>query len=204
MSRKRTLLALAAVATTMVAWALLAPPERQLGEGIRLVYLHVAATWAGLLGIYLAGLMGLHLAITPNRLPEGWTPALATGGLILFTVGLVLSLASARVSWGGILWEEPRLLASFGIVALGAVVWWMTRGMANIRWRGLAWAIFATVSAVSLQAAELFFHPDAPIATSTSGEIRLTFYGLFALAVIAAGLIVFMLLPTNEPEQPEE
>jgi len=204
MSRKRTLLALAAVATTMVVWALLAPPERQLGEGIRLVYLHVAATWAGLLGIYLAGLMGLRLAITPDRLPEGWTRAFATGGLILFTVGLVLSLASATVSWGGILWEEPRLLASIGIVALGAAVWWMTRGMANIRWRGLAWAIFATVSAVSLQAAELFFHPDEPIATSTSGEIRLTFYGLFALAVIAAGLIVFMLLPTNEPEQPEE
>jgi hypothetical protein len=179
----------------MVAWALMAPAERQLGDGIRLVYLHVSATWAGLMGIYGAGLLGVAALAVPSRIPDGWARALGGAGLVIFSVGFVVSLASAHVSWGGILWVEPRLLASAGIIALGSILSWTTQGVDAPRVTGMAWLGFAVVTSVSLQAAGLFFHPDEPIASSTSDAIRWTFFGLFGLATVALFLLVSLLRP---------
>lgn len=195
MSRRRTLLALFLVGAAMVAWALIAPAERQLGDGIRLVYLHVSATWAGLMGIYGAGLLGVVALAVPSRIPDGWARSLGGAGLVLFAVGFVVSLASAHVSWGGILWVEPRLLASAGIIALGSILSWTTQGVDAPRVTGMAWLGFAVVTSVSLQAAGLFFHPDEPIASSTSDAIRWTFFGLFGLATVALFLLVSLLRP---------
>jgi hypothetical protein len=179
----------------MVAWALMAPAERQLGDGIRLVYLHVSATWAGLMGIYGAGLLGVAALAVPSRIPDGWARALGGAGLVIFSVGFVVSLASAHVSWGGILWVEPRLLASAGIIALGSILTWATQGVEAPRVTGMAWLGFAVVTSVSLQAAGLFFHPDEPIASSPSDAIRWTFFGLFGLATVALFLLVSLLRP---------
>ncbi len=195
MTRSRNLIALVVVGAAMVVWALLAPSERQLGDGIRFVYLHVSATWAGLMGIYGAGLIGLAEAAAPARIPRGWTAAFGRAGLVLFAVGFVVSLVSAQVSWGGIIWTEPRLLASIGIVALGLVVAWTLAGVGSARIDGLAWAGFAAASAVSLQTAGLFFHPDDPIGASTSDPIRWTFFGLFGLATVALFLLVHRFRP---------
>lgn len=198
MIRSRSLAALLIVGLAMVVWALLAPAERQLGEGIRLVYLHVAATWAGLMGIYGAGLVGVAEAVAPGRVPRGWTEAFGRAGLTLFSLGFLISLASAQVSWGGILWSEPRLLASAGIVALGVLVSWTLGGVGSARFVGLAWAGFAAASAVSLQTAGLFFHPDDPIGASTSDPIRWTFFGLFGLATVALFLLVYRFRPEGK------
>lgn len=56
------------VACVMAGAALtaLAPPERALGDGIRVVYLHVAFTWAGLTGFVAMAALGLRRRLSQN------------------------------------------------------------------------------------------------------------------------------------------
>jgi hypothetical protein len=195
--RNRNLLILAAIIGAMALWIVQAPPERVLGNGIRLVYLHVAATWAGLVGIYVAGVLGLALLPRERVRVEEWASASGWVGVGFFAAGLVLSLLAAQVNWGGILWQEPRVGASIGVVALGILVQLATSTRLRARWKGLLWMLLAGSTVWSLQAAELFFHPAEPVRSSPSLTIKASFYGIFALTLAAGGVLATLIRSTN-------
>jgi hypothetical protein len=181
----------------IAGWALLAPRERVLGSGIRIVYLHVATTWAGLAGLYLAGLLGAVLATRPRRMLELWLQSVSWTGLGLFAAGFLLSLLAAKISWGGILWGEPRVMASLRVVGLGIIVQAIIAAPVNRRLKGLLWTALATYTAWALRTAELFFHPEQPISESPSLEIKASFYGLFVMTLAAGLMVVWLVHPTT-------
>ncbi|MFQ5752587.1 MAG: hypothetical protein ACE5HI_11375, partial [bacterium] len=52
-------------AAAIMVWA--APLERTLGEGIKVVYIHVSLTWAGMLSFILTGIVGIGLRFNTNN-----------------------------------------------------------------------------------------------------------------------------------------
>ncbi len=166
-------------------WALLAPEERSLGSGIRMVYLHVSATWAGITFLYGVGLLGGVSSFLPS--PDGlrgWLRSVWTAGLAAFAVGFLLSLVAAQASWGGIFWAEPRVRASLGVVAVSLLALTVEAGVRGSRWRGLTWTVAALACFVILRSAGLFIHPDRPIRSTTPWSIRGTFLGLYAFSLV--------------------
>ena len=101
-----------AVLTTITILAalllILAPTERTLGAGIKIVYLHVALIWTGMVGLLIAGLLGLALALTQRPSLLGWLQAVSWVGFGFFAVGTVVSLIAEIVNWGAVFWSEPR------------------------------------------------------------------------------------------------
>jgi hypothetical protein len=187
-----------AIAIGIIAlWVVFAPSERVLAGDIRVVYLHVATTWAGMTGIYLAGLLGLALLITQRSQIETWLRSVGWVGLGLFVTGFFLSLVAANTSWGGILWTEPRVIASLHVTAVGFVVQAISVASANRRLKGVLWTLAAGFCAWSLQTAELYFHPEQPISASPSLSIRVAFYGLFVLMLAAGSLAVRLIHVAN-------
>jgi len=182
-----------AVALGLVAaalWALLAPEERSLGAGIRMVYLHVSATWAGITFLYGVGLLGGVSAFLP--LPDGfrgWLRSVWLAGLAAFALGFLLSLMAAQVSWGGIFWAEPRMRASLGVVAVSLLALVVETGVRGTRWRGLTWTVAALACFVILRSAGLFIHPDRPIRPTTPWSIRGTFLGMYALFLLTSAAL---------------
>lgn len=182
------------------AWAALAPPERSLGEGIRVVYLHVSATLAGLTCLYGVGVVGAVAVFQPLGVVETQLRSFWIAGLAAFGLGFGLSLVSATVSWGGIFWAEPRVRASLGVVAVSLVAWTVVGSLGARRIRHLAWAVAAGLAFISLRTAPLYVHPDHPVQSTTPLGIRAAFVGIFLL-FLAASFCLAQLLHGREDEQ---
>jgi hypothetical protein len=175
-------------------WALLAPPERTLGDAIRVVYLHVSATMAGLACLYGAGALGLATAVLPVPRVERALRPLWIAGMAAFVAGFLLSLVSARISWGGIFWAEPRVRASLGVVAVGLVAVAVDGWLAPARARNLTWSAAAALAFVALRTAPLYIHPDHPVKEGTPPGIRAAFLGISVCWLVAALFLARFLL----------
>jgi len=161
---------------------------------MRWVYLHVAFTWAGISLISLVGLGAVYLIFKPTAIQESlWVAPAQTAGLILFGVGFVLSLAASWTSWGGILWMEPRVLSSIGILGGGFAAVIVVSLMVNPRTIGVMALLMWIALNVALASTGRIFHPEDPIGESGSMVIRLTFYSL-TLVALAIGVVLAMIL----------
>ncbi len=188
------LLVLAALTTL---WIWYAPSELTLGSGIKIVYLHAASIWAGMTGLTLAGLLGALLLWRPGTPHlERWTRSIAWVAYGLFVLGFLLSLLAAQINWGGVFWQEPRMLSNLRVAAVGLIALVLASWPVSARIKGALWAAFAAFLLGSTLFTPLLLHPGDPIQTATSRAIQITFYGLFVLVLLEGGLLVLLLQAT--------
>jgi hypothetical protein len=188
------------VYATLVLIALqLGPDEQTLGAGIKTVYLHVALIWVGMVGIYLAGIIGLIVAITARTDFYLWMRVIGLVALGFFLGGTVSSVAAQIVNWGGIALAEPRTLSSLQVIAAGIIVLVLSIWNIDKRLLGGVFLLWALFTFWTTNSAELVLHPANAIGSSNSDAIRLTFYGLFGLTLLAAAAIVAVLRPEIPP-----
>jgi hypothetical protein len=163
-----------------------APVEQTLGSGIKVVYVHVALVWTGTLWLVGAGVIGLARQITDRGGLTGWLDVVGKVGFGLYALATVVSLWAEVVNWGGILWDEPRTSAMLQVLAVAVIVqvlhaWLKGRARAQ----GALHILLAAFLLLRVQVAGLIFHPSDAIGASDATAIRLTFYSLFVLCVIA-------------------
>ena len=176
--------------SALIVW--LAPAEQTLGEGIKVVYLHVALIWAGMTGLLILGVLGLAILLTARPRLAAWAHTLGWVGLGFFLAGIGMSMVAAQVNWGGLFWPEPRNVAMLRVVAVGLIVQIVTGWSIAIRLQGLLYACLALLLTWSVLVTPLVFHPRNPIETSPSLAIQATFFSLFGLCVLlAAWLVVY-------------
>ena len=184
---------------------LLAPQERSMGTTIRPVYLHVAATLAGMTMMYAAAGVGL---LRVGGLLPGWESRLRRvwgAGVILFALGYLLSLLAAQVAWGGVFWAEPRVRSSVGVLAVGAMVWAAAPRLTRRPMGHLVWPGGLAVAMVMLATSRRIIHPEGPIQDVTPWSIRGTFYGLTALMLLVGWDVMRLMASAQEPaEAPAE
>ena len=191
-SRHRiTLAVLGGIVTLAVVIVLMIPAEKTLGEGIRSVFIHGAMILTGMLGLYIAGLLGLGVAVTGSEGIWKLTRTVGWVGFGMYVAGIVMSFPAARVNWGGIFLDEPRMRAGLNNIALALIVLVAVGFVKQIRANGLLTAGLAIFLAWSTYTAPLVLHPSNPIGTSPSPAIKLTFGALLALCVAASAWIVW-------------
>ena len=197
-TRTLTWLPLAVIALAAVVILLLAPAEATIGDGIRIVYVHVALIWTGMLVLIFAGALGLIVLFTGRSMQAEWMQVVAWVGLAFFAAGVITSLASEIINWGGIAWREPRTAANLNLLALAVIVQvvntllpdnWAFRG----RLQGALNIILATVVIWTTMTTEVQLHPANAVGNATSRAIQLTFYSLTLLCLTAAiWLVLFV------------
>lgn len=183
---------LALVGIVLVAAILVwfAPAERTLGRGIKAVYIHVTLIWAGMLGFLVAGILGLVLAFVPKSSLLSWKRNISWVAFIWFAVGFLMSLLAARINWGAVYWDEPRLISSFQFLVVALFIQIGNRYLRGHRFRGLLTAFLAFFMMWWILGTPQVLHPGSPIRESNSLAIQLTFLGLFVLNCTAATLVV--------------
>jgi len=169
----------------IVLW--ISPEERTLGTRIKIVYIHVAFVWAGLIGISLTGLLssGVFWQPTAKRL-QNILPILSLTGVICFVIGFLLSLVAAKVNWGGIAWTEPRAIAATRIIAVAVIVQILAYYLTDIRIRGglyIGLLLFTIWTQANMRDV---IHPTNPIFTSDSNSFTIAVLSLFALVMLLA------------------
>lgn len=177
-----------------------APQERTLGGAVKLVYVHVALSRAGMIGFVAAGLIGLAaLALAEQRLGR-WMAAAGWAALALYGGGFLVSLGAQIVSWGGIAWREPRVLTAANIFAAAIIVQIVAMWLPWLRVRGALRAVFGLAQVWLSARAPNVLHPGAAISTSTSGAIRSTGVLLLGIALALGAWLTWMLVSSTHRE----
>ncbi|MCS6907723.1 MAG: hypothetical protein RML93_07570, partial [Anaerolineales bacterium] len=105
-----------------VCSALLAPPEKTLGERARLIYFHAGWVWAALLSFGLSGLTGLIGFLSRRSNLLSWSIALQRSALVFWLVFLPMSLWVMQVSWNGLFLAEPRFRIPLHFAVIGLLL----------------------------------------------------------------------------------
>lgn len=184
---KRFPLALVAVGVVAVAaGVVLVPPDKVLGGGVRLVFFHGAVTWTGIVMTALAGIVGLSLLLTGRPGPSLVWRAQSLGALF-WTASLIISFPVMIRTWGGVMWNEPKLLMSAEVVATVLVAWAVGLIAEAPRAIGALSVAAAVIMVALLAITPGAFHPDNPIMRSGDplfiGSFFLVAVGLVAIAV---------------------
>ncbi len=187
-------LILGGLLTTAVFFLYLAPQEATLGTGIRSVYVHVALTWTGMAGFVLAGLLGLAVLASGHEKLARWMMVLGWVAYGFYVAGVATSAVASRINWGGVFWQEPRMMAAFNSLAIATIIMVFNLWIPWVRLRGLLQAAIPLLVAWITYNAPLVLHPRNPIFSSESFGIQFAFVGIFLLFFAIAGWIVWRIL----------
>ena len=170
-----------------------APEEKELGTGIRSVYVHVALTWTGMSGIIIAGLVGLVAAIWNREDIQSWATTITWIALSFFGLGLVMSVIAAGINWGAVFWREPRTNMVLQILAYGLIVQGLNYWPLPGRLKGILNVLLAVILLVLVLTTPLVLHPENAARTAESLAIQSTFFSLYLISLTAAALIALKL-----------
>lgn len=170
-----------------------APEERELGSGIRSVYVHVAMIWTGMSGIVLAGLLGLGAAVFNKADLQSWAKSITWVALGMFAGGVIMSIVAAGINWGGVFWQEPRTNTVLQVMAFTLIVQVINSWPVSLRIRGGLNFLLACLLLFLVFTTPLVLHPGDAARTANSLAIRFTFITLYVLCMTAAAWLVLEL-----------
>lgn len=158
-----------------LAIAFLTPLERTLGANLRLVYLHGAWAWTGIITFTVAAILGSAALITRNSTLHRWSRSTGWTGLCFWITYLPISLVVMQINWNGFFFDEPRWKIPFTFAVIGLL---LQAGVfiVNTPWiTSLANLLFATALIYNMANMESILHPESPVFSSGSTGIKLIF-----------------------------
>ncbi len=186
---------------------ILAPAEAQLGQLIKLVYVHGALVMVGLAAFSVAGGLGLVALVFRRRVWYNGTWAAGLAALVVWIVYILSSMAVTGLTWGQVIaWDEPRVRASAMILLAAVVLAIVARLVGHRDFTALVNLVMGIVPWILVSRAEAIRHPLDPIGGSQSTGIQL-FFGLIVVAVagLALTLIAWLWLGAmSRPLSPGE
>ncbi len=192
---KKVLLAsgIAAAVIAALVTAYFAPAEAQLGEAAKLIYLHAGLVFVSLILVTGVGILGLLYLLTGKKFFFVWAKPTKAVTLIFWFTYLSSSLVAMRLTWGGVIWEEPRLLLAASIFLVLTAIFLVSLtfhapkiiAALNVLMGGSTWILLTRVPAV--------MHPTSnPIRNSSSSFIKLDTLLIFLFFLAAAALSVVL------------
>lgn len=184
-------ISIVAVFILTIAIAFLTPVEQTLGSNLRLIYLHGAWVWTGILTFNLAGLTGMVALILRQKQLHQWGRSIGWSGLCFWITYLPMSLAVMQINWNGFFFDEPRWKVpfTFAIIALllQAGLWLINQ----LRITSIANFGFAVALMVNLSRMDSVLHPESPIFSSGSSGIKWIFLLLLSSTLLLSGLLTY-------------
>ncbi|MHB1037924.1 MAG: cytochrome c biogenesis protein CcsA [Pirellulales bacterium] len=183
-----------AVLVAILAICLLAPTERTMGHAQRIVYVHVASAWLGLIGFLLMGASGLVYLVRRDLAWDRWAQAAAELGWLSSGLTLVTGSLWAHAAWNTWWTWDPRLIASFVLWA-GYSAYLLARGNVEDPHRrarlGAVLAIVGTLDVPLVIMATRWFRGIHPTSPGMEPAMRLVllasivgFTAIFALLLV--------------------
>lgn len=182
---------IAAVVIAALITAYLAPAEKQLGDAVKLIYLHAGLVFVSLILVTFVGILGLLYLITGKSVFFDWAIPTKAVTLIFWFVYLSSSLVTMQLTWGGIMWGEPRFILAVSIFMILLAIYLVSMtfhapkviASLNVLMGASVWILLSRVPAV--------MHPtSSPIRSSSSAYIKLDTLLIFVFFLIAAMLAV--------------
>jgi hypothetical protein len=200
--KRGSLLLAAGLTGLLLVWVVLAPAETRLGNLVKLVYVHGALVWVGLVTFSVAGGLGvvaLALRYLLSRVERAhvWyhgTDAAGKAALIIWTAYALSAMIVTGLTWGQVIaWNEPRVRVTGLILVAAVVLTIVTRLVAHNDFTTVVNIVMGIVPWIVVRQAEAIRHPVDPIGGSQSAAIQV-YYLLIVLTVggLAATLVAWL------------
>jgi hypothetical protein len=164
----------------------LGPTERSLGVNVHLVYLHGAWVWTALIAFATAAVFGLLGLLSKRSNLNQWSLTSGRAGTFFWLIYIPLSLWTMQANWNGLYLAEPRFKVAIDFAIAGILIQLGLAFLRNARWASVLNMTFFGTLWITLRNAEQVMHPPSPIMTSDSIAIRLYFFLLVGLCLLAA------------------
>jgi heme exporter protein C len=194
MKKQKQLFGIFILLISLIVVIIVSPSEKTLGNIVKLVYLHLAIAWTGLLFFAISAIFGLSEIISQKTF---WRYSLATQrtALLLWILYIISSFIVAYLAWGGMNWGEPRLRIGFMILSLAIAASLLTLafekpkaiGAINFALGVIVWGFWATRFNV--------LHPASPVWRSNSLAIKTSALFILILTLAIAALFSATILP---------
>lgn len=200
-TRTVLLAAIPVLAAVCAVFVFRIPPDAKLGAMVRFVMFHGASTWVNMGTFTLAGIAGIAYAL--GFAPLGrWGEAFRWISLPLWIVNTVLGILSMKLLWGGILWSEPRLKMTFGLLAGAMIILAVQFLFDHPKVPALLDALLAVSLWVLVLVLPNLFHPDSPVFSSGDPSYIIGFLGMVVSLAAIAGVIAVLIARRAHPEHP--
>jgi hypothetical protein len=184
-------LAAAGLFCLLLVWVALAPAETRLGNVVKLVYVHGALVWVGLLTFTLAGGLGLMALMVRRPMWYRATRAAGVAALVVWIAYAVSSMAVTGLTWGQVIaWNEPRVQASGLILVAAVLLALVARVVDHPDFTAAVNLVMGIVIWIVVRQAEVVRHPVNPIGESGSAAIQLFFLLIVVTVAALAGTLV--------------
>ena len=191
------------------------PAVEGLGTKVRLPVFHGALTWANLVAFSLMALAAIGYIATRRENVYRYETGLRWVAVPMWLVGTGLGLWAALGTWDlsgskssplTVISADARLMAQFWTLLLALLLLLLPLFFEDRLWLAVADVAFTGVMWTLLLRAILgpgrALHPDSPVLNSPEMKIRLLFFGIFALLLVAALLAAWgASMFVKEPEE---
>jgi len=195
MTNKRIILGalIAACFVAALTIAVFAPAEQTLGNAAKVVYVHAGLIFVSMCLVTVVGIMGLLYLITGRDIFYKWAKPTKRVTLIFWGIYLISGIAAMWLAWGGMIWQEPRMLLGFSIFILLIAIYILATtvhapklvSLFNVIMGASVWLLLSQVPAI--------LHPTTrPINNSSSLWIKLSTLAILVLFAVAAALSVVL------------
>jgi hypothetical protein len=163
-----------------------APLEKTLGSSARIVYLHGAWVWVGLVLFAASALVGLIGILKSNQGINGWSRALGRTAMVFWISFLPMSLYLMSANWNGLFLDEPRWRIPFSFAVTGLLL------QMGVSFLGKNWAAvvnigFAVALFSAMRGMDEILHPASPILNSDATSIQI-FFGLILILLLLTAI----------------
>ncbi len=167
------------------------PTEQTMGDAQRIVYVHVAVAWLGLLGFVAVAGGGVGYLLSRDLTWDQWSQAACEVGWLCSTLTLITGSLWAHAAWGTWWTWDPRLVTSFILWAFysGHLILRSSLDDAHLRARfGAVLAIVGVADVPLVVMATRWFRGIHPVAPAMEPSMR------YALLASVLGLTAVMTL----------
>ena len=191
--------AAAAALTGAVVLASQFPAVEGLGTKVRLPVFHGALTWANLVTFGLMAIAAIVFLATRRAGVYRYEAGLRWVSVPMWLVGSAMGLWAALGTWDltgskasamTVVGADPRLMAQFWTLIAGAVLLMLPLFVDRAVWIAAGDIAFTAIMSALMLRATLgpgrSLHPDSPVLNSSEIKIKLIFFGMFGLLLLAA------------------
>jgi len=160
------------------------PSEVTLESLAKVVYLHGALIWVGLILFLIIGIIG-SFNLLLNKSYEKYLISLQEVVTIFWISSTALGFVVAYLSWGGILWVEPRLLSSIIISIVSIIIYYTNSEVKIGAVKNILYILQSLIIYMLIIISNRIFHPENSIIESDL-NIQISFISLIIIFMFFA------------------
>lgn len=139
------------------------PPEKGLGNKVRLVYFHASIAENSIIFFVLSALVAVYFLISSSKDSQIWSSSAFRVAFYLWIIQTILGGINMKIIWGEFFWSEPKARMGLILLAVALVVYVISEISNSRTFNSILYILTGASALVALFLTSNVFHPSNAI-----------------------------------------